>query len=71
MSKAIKCDKCGTCMCPDDTDEKMVTFNHVGATDGTMRNENTFKMCRVHVDLCPECSKQFFKFMNMEEEIDG
>ena len=70
MSKAIKCDRCGTCFGVSDTETSWIKFMNpcVMSKDIpmiTFRRENLFTDMGTdeYVDLCPVCSVDFQNFM--------
>ena len=77
MAMARKCDRCGLCFDPLDVNDQIVTrFSNPffqsatsirkNRVEGRLINDNS----DVYIDLCPDCTKAFVKFMEKPEVLE-
>lgn len=65
MSKAIKCDVCKTCFCPEDIESEIIHIDEIVWTNGYSRKNPTLMdnwKSKRNIDLCPDCTWLFNNF---------
>lgn len=82
MAKALKCDRCGGYFVPEELGDAMFCcFNNPVFQNGpdAIAERVTQRLiegydCNTRVDLCPNCTTEFFIFMNTsprDKNIEG
>jgi hypothetical protein len=70
MSKAIKCDRCGTCFDPGNANGMFTRFGDPVFLDSDDAKKGVFaftlndRLIPENTDLCPKCTYEFMEFMN-------
>lgn len=67
MSQAMRCDRCKKCFDPYSEEEQFLSVSDIKVRNGAEYEEHILSVREGCLDLCPECTKEFLKWLGFKE----